>query len=284
MVKKCPNGHFYNGEKYQDCPYCDSAKTVSSKPTEDAGEEVVFASGKSEPVAEPKPTEVQTEPVTEQHAEVQTEPVTEQPADIQPESFFAPEKPVDIRSESLFASVNEPEPLPDISMGRIDNALPVYEPLANPAIAADTIPEYESVSESEAKEGGEKADDASGTDNTEDFDAGYVVGWLVCVGGAYYGESFELKSGNNTIGRSSTMNVVLEKDEAVTTESHAVLIYDAAAGSFSIQPGETVKIAYRNGEPVYKNEPLKAGDIVTVGSTKLLLFPLCNDKFSWNNF
>ena len=118
----------------------------------------------------------------------------------------------------------------------------------------------------------------------ESFDPKYTVGWLVCVGGSYYGESFILKSGGNTIGRAPTMDISLAADMAVTEQAHTVVIYDSAENRFSVQPGETVKISYKNGEPVYKNEPLKAGDIITLGSTKLLLFPLIRNGFSWNNF
>ena len=277
MVKRCPNGHYYNGDKFQDCPFCAPPKPEPVKPSDEDEEEVVFASAKSEPATEPeKPAEVITEPVSEPEKpeEVITEPVSEpeKPEEVITEPVSEPEKPAEVITEP----VTEPEKPAEV----------ITEPVSEPEKPAEVI--TEAVTEPEKTE--ERTEQAAEPEKTEEasdgapFDENYVIGWLVCVGGESYGESFELKSGINTIGRSSLMDVMLLKDEGVTEQSHAVIIYDAVSDSFSIEPGETVKIAYRNGEPVYKNEPLKAGDVITVGSTKLLLFPLCSEQFSWSNF
>ena len=53
-----------------------------------------------------------------------------------------------------------------------------------------------------------------------------VVGWLVCIRGAYRGESFRLKSGRNFIGRAANMDIVLGADQSVSRLRHAAVVYD----------------------------------------------------------
>ena len=55
-----------------------------------------------------------------------------------------------------------------------------------------------------------------------------VVGWLVCIKGAYRGESFKLKSGRNFIGRAANMDIVLGADQSVSRLRHAAASGDKA--------------------------------------------------------
>lgn len=52
-----------------------------------------------------------------------------------------------------------------------------------------------------------------------------VTGWLVCIKGEHYGESFEVKAGQNSIGRDSSMDICLKKEGSVTREKHAYIIF-----------------------------------------------------------
>lgn len=57
-----------------------------------------------------------------------------------------------------------------------------------------------------------------------------VVGWMVCIKGAYRGESFKLKSGRNFIGRAANMDIVLGcRPERVCGFCHAAVVYDPKA-------------------------------------------------------
>lgn len=33
-IRKCENGHFYNGDRYKICPYCEEAKLLQNPDTE----------------------------------------------------------------------------------------------------------------------------------------------------------------------------------------------------------------------------------------------------------
>lgn len=110
-----------------------------------------------------------------------------------------------------------------------------------------------------------------------------VVGWLVCIEGEYFGESFKLKSGRNFIGRSSGMDIVLSADMSVSRNKHAIIVYEPRKRVFIAQPGESRELFYLNDDVVLSNIEMHAYDVVTIGTTKLMLIPCCGEKFSWDD-
>lgn len=110
-----------------------------------------------------------------------------------------------------------------------------------------------------------------------------VVGWLVCTGGEYYGQSFLLKSGRNFIGRNPGMDIVLSGDLSVSRDRHAVVIYEPKAKIFIAQPGDSHELFYLNDKVVLNNEVLNPYDVLTIGNEKLLFIPLCGEKFCWED-
>ncbi len=111
-----------------------------------------------------------------------------------------------------------------------------------------------------------------------------VVGWLVAVEGAYYGEAFELKTGRNFVGRSPEMDIQLSLDMSVSGKKHAIIVYEPKAKIYIAQPGESNELFYLNDEVVLNNVMLKAYDILSIGETKFLFVPLCGEKFSWEEW
>ncbi len=118
--------------------------------------------------------------------------------------------------------------------------------------------------------------------NIDEIIKNAVVGWLICIEGAAYGEVFPLHSGTFYIGRSPKMDIVLDKDPDVVMFYHATIIYDPENKEFSVQPGESMELYYKNKKPVNYKEKLEAYDTLTIGKTKLLFFPLCGSEFSWD--
>ena len=110
-----------------------------------------------------------------------------------------------------------------------------------------------------------------------------VVGWLVCIDGEYKGESFKLKSGRNFIGRAANMDVVLSADHSVSRFKHTAIIYEPRSRRFIVAPGESRELCYLNNEVVLSNMPMKAYDVLNLGSTSLMLVPCCGEHFSWEN-
>ena len=110
-----------------------------------------------------------------------------------------------------------------------------------------------------------------------------VVGWLIGVNGAMYGDAFPLKSGRNFIGRGTSMDVILYGDNSISRDKHAVIIYEPRARIFIAQPGESKELFYINDEVVLGNVTLKKYDIVNLGSSELMFVPLCDEKFCWED-
>ena len=110
-----------------------------------------------------------------------------------------------------------------------------------------------------------------------------VVGWLVCIEGDHYGESFPLKSGRNFIGRNANMDVVLAGDMSVSRERHAIVIYEPKAKCFIAQAGDARELFYLNDNVVLNNEMMKNYDVLSVGNEKLLFVGLCGPQFCWED-
>lgn len=110
-----------------------------------------------------------------------------------------------------------------------------------------------------------------------------VVGWLTCIEGDHYGESFPLKSGRNFIGRNANMDVVLAGDMSVSRERHAVVIYEPKAKCFIAQAGDARELFYLNDNVVLNNEMMKNYDVLSIGNEKLIFVALCGPQFCWED-
>lgn len=110
-----------------------------------------------------------------------------------------------------------------------------------------------------------------------------VVGFLVCTKGHYFGDSFELKSGRNFVGRSRNMDIVLDMDTSVSRERHAIIIYEPRSKSFIAQAGDSHAMFYVNNEVVLTTQVLKGYDRISIGNSELMLIPCCGPEFSWEN-
>lgn len=108
-----------------------------------------------------------------------------------------------------------------------------------------------------------------------------VRGWLVCVEGKKKGKDFRIQSERNSIGRAKSNKVVLDFDEAVTRESHAVLSYDKKSNTFWIVMDKGESNIYLNDTIVHTPTQLNPYDIIEIGKTKLSFVPFCTDTFQW---
>ena len=121
--------------------------------------------------------------------------------------------------------------------------------------------------------------ETSEDEQTEEVYAGKTTGWLVALSGAHYGESFELKSGSNTLG-SVNAAVTLNGDDSISG-IHAEVSFDAKQNAFFAKPCEGSLLI--NDQPADEIVCLIAYDQLTLGQTKLLFFPLCGEDFSWKD-
>lgn len=108
-----------------------------------------------------------------------------------------------------------------------------------------------------------------------------VVGWLVCTRGLYRGQSFPIFEGKNSIGRSQSLSIYLEREASVSRKTHAIVAFDPKDNQFYVLPGDSNELCYLNGNVVLSGTQLKKNDRISLGETTLMLIPCCDDSFSW---
>jgi hypothetical protein len=110
-----------------------------------------------------------------------------------------------------------------------------------------------------------------------------VVGWLVIVEGPGKGRSFEIGMGSNSIGRDTRQKIALNfGDETIHREKHAMIIFDPKSRQFYIQAGNASRnLTYLGDQLVIAPAPLRGGEILLIGQTKLAFVAFCGPDFSW---
>jgi hypothetical protein len=109
-----------------------------------------------------------------------------------------------------------------------------------------------------------------------------VVGWLVCVSGTDKGRDYRLHAEKNFIGRSSAMDVAIAGDDSISREKHAAVSFEPKKKVFWHLPGDASGLVYLNDEVVNTPTQLKTRDIIEMGKTKLMFYPLCDEAFQWD--
>ena len=114
-----------------------------------------------------------------------------------------------------------------------------------------------------------------------------TVGWVVCVKGPYYGQSFRLHSGKNKIGRSQEFDVRLLNDDSVSRSCVASIVFDTKNSAFSIIPGDSDSLCYVSGEALYERRALTGYEQIELGDSERNMFvfvPLCGEHFNWLSY
>ena len=111
-----------------------------------------------------------------------------------------------------------------------------------------------------------------------------TVGWLVCIKGDHFGMSFNIVAGMNAIGRNSNNKIVLNRSNTVSRDRHALIIYEPRQRTFYIKPGESSGLTYMNGEYITDACAMKAKDVIELGNNSLMLIPLCDETFNWEDY
>ena len=312
----CVNGHYYDGSKYEKCPHCAegmarvepsvfSTTSTKSKETEDAGHKKGIKIGG---LFKKKTEEVNTEvpksaPIKES---VEVMPVQQRVEDanhnltrgLQSVPYTtAKEEPVDrtmlLSNEPDIVHTNVTEPKRDVT-GTVPSQPTTSQPVmaqsamvqsVQPVMAQPMVPQQNlSAAFAEAITPQNKEIDKNKTmsffstaGNTEP-----PVGYLICTAGEDFGTGFLLKSGNNTIGRGQSMDVII-MDPKVSREKQAFVMYDPVSRKFFLKPGEGSGLCYINGQVVLMPMELKPFEKLKVGDTELMLIAVCCEQFSWDD-
>ncbi len=109
-----------------------------------------------------------------------------------------------------------------------------------------------------------------------------LAGWLVGVAGPYFGKSFEILPGRNSIGRSVSNDIPLCLDDRVSGTKHAYVIYDPRERKFYVDAGEGSGLVYCKDRIILHHTAVERGDVIEIGGGKYCLVPLCGNEFSWS--
>lgn len=315
---KCENCKmFYDGDKYESCPHCKASSTVENAAkaveTDDTANSIKKTSRK---MTEKKPSERR---MTEKKTVTETPAEDKKPFK---GLFFHKKEKIQeevVSVEEVPQVSVKPEPANEISAGKTEKKEVVEEvptvatganygyydgeteevrrpPMPMPVSAPAAEPEEEEADEEPAsvpsiKDALQRADSTSNSADEKTV-AFYnfsnaiepVVGWIICVEGEYMGESFQLKSGRNNIGRSLAMDIALAKEKSVSRERHASITYEPNKMKFYIQSGESSGLTYVNDELIMMFTELSDYDVITLGQSKFVFLRLCGEKFSWDNY
>ena len=279
-LTKCENKHFYDADKYDHCPHCEKPVEKVNLPP------VGPSSGKPSTDSPPETPKRNT-------LSPHTISIRNQKGDLQPDEAATPKQEAEAAD-----SVPKPEwPIADLLRKLKQEAATGAEKSPVDASVAEDAP-APPIEEKAAppKQPGplQRQVDATVSHGPQedmktiayyDFDdVEPVVGWLVCVGGEYFGQSFNLKAGQNFIGRGGTMDVTLAKDTSVSRNKHAVIIFDPQSRGFFVQPGESTGLTYLNGELLLTPKPLAAHGKIKVGNSEFIFFPCCGEQFAWEDY
>lgn len=269
---KCKSGHFYDADKTTLCPHCGAgeAKDGNVDSVKAGGQEMVSSTEKRRGLfGGAKRVKTSKTLSSEINVAVQEDDPTRLQGEAT-EGFFKSTMAVDIQ-ESYAAW--QPDDNTPIFGSEEKNSEPVVAgaPVA-PMMQAETtresvkrdIDSVKTISIYADKEGGEP-----------------VTGWLVCVVGEHYGNSFELKSGQCSVGRDSSMDICLKKESSVSRERHAYIIFEPKKRQFILKSGDEKGLTYCNDELVMGMVTLNAYDRIQFGEAEFIFVPFCGEHFMW---
>lgn len=108
-----------------------------------------------------------------------------------------------------------------------------------------------------------------------------VVGWLVCIEGIYFGESFALKTGRNLIEVSPDMPVLLSNSVQMISETAPCIIFDTQTQQFQLIPEPEQQNIYLNQNLLLSPEFLQDYDKIQTENNSYVFRSFCNANFKW---
>ena len=301
-LRRCPNMHYYDEDKYAQCPHCAASKPAAPAPKP------------AEPAPAPSPVQTalpQPEPAPDEMWRCSCGTVNNgrfcvQCGSPRPSAEpTAPEAPAPAEAgkwtcgcgqenEGNFcfrcgaprpAAVREPAEKPELPSPEVSEPEPeTAEPEAGKSLTS-VISEVSftgSIEDAKVKAAG---DDEGVTQIIFDELADeLVLGWLVAANTEIKGKVFTVAETNVTVGRSDPEHPVgidLHGDRAVSRGAQAVIVYDPLNKKFFIQSAGGKTPVYVNRKMLLAPAELSAYDIILLGTTELVFVPLCSEKFSW---
>ena len=309
-VVKCVKGHFFDEDKYAQCPHCgESTANVGTSPenggsgkqetSDDKKKKHWLFGGKKKEEAgdcvinEQQPQNMQNVAGMYQTNQMQQQNIYQNPVSNMnmmgnPTNVNADnENTILIEPVTPAASVMErPQPMVQPMAQPTPQQMP--QPMAQPAPQQMPQPMAQPTPQpvpQQMPQPGMLANIGNDMQTVAFYDAVTepVVGWIVCVKGECYGESYELKAGRNNIGRATNMDVPLIKELSVSRDKHAIIVFDPVNCKFIMQSGEN-GLTYVNGELLMGTCELKAYDKLMLGTAVYMFIPFCGSDFDWKDY
>lgn len=316
-VTRCPEGHYYDADVYPSCPHCggDGAKErIAAASVPGSGNPLkspapggrVMGRGKAkkrrtaeeseapggscvgsicEPTEILSPSEIRkllgsnapSEPGEREGGNAV--PVS---FSITPEGMSVPLSPAGGRRQTQTADVEEivMEEKPEEQAEEVP-----AEEIPPAAVAPRDRRDLPPVAAATCPGGGAVCGKTLGMFGFVPSDAGNtrpLAGWLVGVAGPYFGKSFEILPGRNSVGRYLSNDIPLCMDDRVSGTKHAYVIYDPRERKFYVDAGEGSGLVYCKDRIILHHTAVERGDVIEIGGGKYCLVPLCGNEFSWN--
>ena len=276
MIKKCVNQHYYDGDKFPNCPFCGgaditngstAAQNPSVLPQLDNNDEETLPlafyqkshpqtapADTAEPLPSAIPAPIQT-PVGNVSYNKLLPPMPRYEEDVPAAPSVSVMPPMDDEPTVPCAPVMPPmddEPtvpcapvMPPMDDEPTVPCAPVVPPTVQHTVAADDKPMQD-----------------------------MPLSWLVALNGTAYGESFVLQGGQSVIGCMPTITITVWDGNGMMPHGDAVICYAEEDRAWYIMPVSAEKVVMVNEQAVTEKRALAAYDAVKIGETKLLFFPL----------
>ena len=275
-VIKCEKGHYYDANAYEWCPHCEeegaSAETAETPKKKHFGNR--NKSDDKQPAPQQK-TEFDDKTWAMPMDTIGSDHSQPQPESVETIALKYEKVSSDLQATDTNESQDNMSPTErteTILQVESDLEAKVKKASANPE--GKTMGVFMMTAQRNVK---------SGTFGTPEF-VEPPVGWLVCVHGIHFGKCFSIVEGRNSIGRCDTNDIVLDKDDSVSRDKHAWIIYEPKKRIFYLKPGEGKALTYLNDNMVEESNELAKLDRIELGNTTLLFIPLCGDDFCWESY
>ena len=242
-LKRCPNMHYYDEDKYAVCPHCAAAKKKAEAAVPKADPEPSQAE-----FAEPNPgPEVNFE--QKEGDEAVSAPL---PAENKEEPAKTPGNTEEPEVRSLTEAINE------VSFtGSIGEAKKMAAGNDDDGVTRIIFDEL-----------------------ADNLVLGWLVAVNTEIKGKVFTIT-ETRTTIGRSDLEHPVDIDLHQDRAVSRGIQAVLAYDPLNKKFFINAAGGKTPVYANRQMVMVPVELSAGDIIMLGETSLVFAPLCCDKFSW---
>lgn len=277
-VLKCSNSHFYDGDKYQICPHCGavsievSGTKLNTFPKKEKKKAFLLRKKKED--------DTDTEVIRRKDGrdtEVIEKTVEINMTDDTMQDTLKDSDEKDPIAEKLEENLVDPasDEIGDDMIQSIVDLEGNASMLPPKSTLKDAIKNVTTGSEGKT---------VGFFSNGGEVETEPVVGWLVCIRGKHFGESFNVSAGRNSIGRNSSNQIAFMKEKSISREKHAWIAYEPKKREFFIQPGDSSGLVYLNGENIMESIKLQSNDRLELGDGMFVFIPLCGELFSWDDY